>query len=464
MTDLSVDLPTAADLREATAAATPQTPIASSGVASSLTANADPTPQTATTPRTDDDGADITALSPSKSQLNASKAEAPAPAPKVKQAPPAQSGWGWGGGFSWNGIVDAVKKQSEAVVDVYKRDIAEFVSVVTTESTTNIDRLAQTFHNVVVGGDEEEDQPTTAATSNNSTPQRALRSEESSDDTAREDASAQQEATEGDNSEGPDFVAELEKVADKAETLLNSFSAGLSSFLSGAVAIVPPLLEEEPRQPKKILYDRKSALLEALRSDPKTYLVDPSAPNGAEADASLAERFESFKSTYNAPEQTAVITRLLSENGGMKELMDRLVPDEISAEDFWLRYFFRVTELEREEVARKKLMTDANPSEDEEFTWGSDDEEDEPHPVPAPQPATSTSAPASPPRERTESQPSAQEGKGEGEADSSEVGQPVEDQRPERNGADLSDSFEVLSNKVASTDGERSEDDWGDWE
>ncbi|KAJ3055195.1 hypothetical protein HK097_011271 [Rhizophlyctis rosea] len=274
-----------------------------------------------------------------------------------------------------------------------------------------------------------------------------------------------------------DFVGEIERVAEKAETLLNTFSAGLSNFLSSAVSIVPPTLgeHEEPQRPRKILYDRKSAVLEALKSNPKTYTVDPATSDESTADTSLADRFQTFKATYNAPEHTAAITRLLAENGTVEGLFADLVPSQVSADDFWLRYFFRVGELEREEAARKKLMHDASTEEDA-FSWGSDDEDDDtpkdvpPKPIPAPRTEddsenstlTPDTSSAIAPQQHIEKAGS--DGPGDTENPQTEDTAGVRNNSVPKNSPDPSDSFEVVSNKVASTDGERSESDDWDWE
>ena len=111
MTDLSVDLPTAADLREASVV-TPQPP--STPRASAATT---PTPaQPYTTTQASSDEGDITSLATLPTGRAAdfqspAASAASSPPPPLPKPPAVQSGWGWGGGFSWNGIVDAVKKQ-----------------------------------------------------------------------------------------------------------------------------------------------------------------------------------------------------------------------------------------------------------------------------------------------------------------------------------------------------------------
>ena len=115
--------------------------------------------------------------------------------------------------------------------------------------------------------------------------------------------------------------------------------------------------------------------------------------------------------------------------------------------------------------------------EEDEFSWGSDDDEDEtPKDVlraddegeegnSATKSASnqavetaSTDTPQLHPEQPTESGESA----GSNHPQNEESAGVRQDSVP-KNSPDPSDSFEVVSNKVASTDGERSEDDW-DWE
>ncbi|KAJ3086362.1 hypothetical protein HK102_013229, partial [Quaeritorhiza haematococci] len=51
-------------------------------------------------------------------------------------------------------------------------------------------------------------------------------------------------------------------------------------------------------------------------------------------------------------------------------------PSHVSPGDFWLRYFFRVAELDQFIETRKQLVKDATEEDEEDFAWDSTDDED----------------------------------------------------------------------------------------
>ncbi|KAJ3299659.1 hypothetical protein HK104_007878 [Borealophlyctis nickersoniae] len=458
MADLS-SLPTAADLREATAEA--EAAAAASKLPATPSVDALPTAE----------GADISTLSP-KSR---SAATTPPPQHAVPEIPPSApttapslgfGGWGFASGFSWNGLVDAVKKQSEVVVDVYKRDLAEFVTVVASESSSGVDRLTHTLRATISGDDEEDER----------TPQPSeIGEEEAPANEAAAPESLRAGETVGGN-DGPSIVDEIGNLAEQAESLINTFSTGLTNFLSAAVTLVPA--PEEVRPQKRIIYDRKSALIESIRNNPATFLVDPASTESESANLELAARFKDFIGGYDARQHITTITRLLDESAELKQMLDRLVPHDVSYDDFWARYFFRVAQIEKEEETRRRVITDA--AEEEEFTWGTDDDEEEEGCAPVLDGKV---------EEKQESgviEESSLEGVNPG-TESADQDAPIpanSPPTPSKQSVDLTESFELVSDpedgqgvkgvgevnpatgsaKKKQVDGERSEDDWGDWE
>ncbi|KAK3814806.1 MAG: hypothetical protein JOS17DRAFT_421598 [Linnemannia elongata] len=125
-------------------------------------------------------------------------------------------------------------------------------------------------------------------------------------------------------------------------------------------------------------FDRKAAILEKLRMDPETYTVDPMTTI-ADNDIKGLERYKYFLQTFNMAEYQQRISRMLNEYPELKALMNKLVPVEVADEElFWLRYHFRLYEIEEEEKRRKKLVQEvgADLAEDE-FTWDDNEDEDE---------------------------------------------------------------------------------------
>ncbi|KAI8807458.1 hypothetical protein BJ742DRAFT_773199 [Cladochytrium replicatum] len=318
--------------------------------------------------RTDGDGEGIEAV---KDESDSTSLSVPV---QETQTSTVSSGWGT---FSWGKLVETVKKQSEAVVEVYKRDLTEFVTVVAAESTSTVDKLAHTVTNIkapAVNSHASEEDETTADSSNASTgtPRNGAASDAQTGDAERQPKHAES---------GFD---QLVKMADAAENLLERFSNGLTGFLSNAV-VVTPAPERSTISKKRMIFDRKSAQLSAIRLDPATYLKDPAeiltvppppfqSPADTTAEREIAERYVAFKEKFEIADHASQIAKLLSEEPEFEKLMDRIVPAQAARFDFWARYFFKVNELQREEKQRKELIQGV--VEQEDFSWDSDENDE----------------------------------------------------------------------------------------
>ncbi|KAG0057125.1 hypothetical protein BGZ83_001559 [Gryganskiella cystojenkinii] len=163
-----------------------------------------------------------------------------------------------------------------------------------------------------------------------------------------------------------------------AEQYVNKFGAGMANFLNNAVVISAPEEKEVSSKSKKMFFDRKAAILEKLRMDPDTYIVDP-LTTIADNDVKGLERYKYFLQTFNMAEYQQRIARLLNEYPEMKALMNKLVPVDVADEElFWQRYYFRFFEIEEEEKRRQKLVQEVGADlAEEEFTWDDNDDEDE---------------------------------------------------------------------------------------
>ncbi|KAF9903346.1 hypothetical protein EC991_003885 [Linnemannia zychae] len=164
-----------------------------------------------------------------------------------------------------------------------------------------------------------------------------------------------------------------------AEQYVNKFGAGMANFINNAVVIsAPEEKEASTTRSKRMVFDRKAAILEKLRTDPETYTVDPMTTI-ADNDIKGLERYRYFLQTFNMAEYQQRISRMLNEYPEVKALMNKLIPIEVADEElFWLRYHFRLYEIEEEEKRRKKLVQEvgADLAEDE-FTWDDNEDEDE---------------------------------------------------------------------------------------
>jgi len=137
---------------------------------------------------------------------------------------------------------------------------------------------------------------------------------------------------------------------------------------------------------------RAEALLKHLNYDPEMLKLDPAL------DDSVKAHFEEFEKNVQGEggifgdKWVTKVQEALAQKGedatALQKVFDTLVPVEMTQETFWTRYFFRVDQIEQEEVKRKALFEDATQSEDD-FKWDDDDEA-----VPASPP--SPDAPVSP--------------------------------------------------------------------
>ncbi|ORX82907.1 hypothetical protein K493DRAFT_342119 [Basidiobolus meristosporus CBS 931.73] len=256
---------------------------------------------------------------------------------------PSFSSFGWGGTLTK--AIEKAKKQSEDVVNVYKKDISEFASVVAADTTQTFGSLTKKISDLKTTLQDEE-------TSQNLPP--ALKT------TSR-------------------LIGASTKTA---EQFVSRWGSGLSKFISDAIVITPTeeehLEEEEEDSSKKIIImDRKEVQLSLIRLKEETYLSDPTTEENA--DAEDVEKFKQFSETFEVTDYTDEISELLKANPELQELMQQIVPTHVPYEKFWLRYYFRVFEIDEKEEKRKQLVNDAavNNEEEELFNWDDDDDENE---------------------------------------------------------------------------------------
>ncbi|THH01130.1 hypothetical protein EW026_g1527 [Hermanssonia centrifuga] len=202
--------------------------------------------------------------------------------------------------------------------------------------------------------------------------------------------------------------AQAEEYVHKSEELLRE--AG--EFLKDAVKVVPPteegytpgvmwdgtdvwLLPEmgssgtadvkgKERQERSgegigAVATRAAALLKQLRHDPEVIRRDP------ESEANTGDLWKEWVSAYvdakedgiNNEEWKDAIEKALADladGSALQNTIDVLVPEAMTSETFWTRYFFRVYQVEQEEERRKAILQGTTESE-EDFEWESDDEE-----------------------------------------------------------------------------------------
>jgi hypothetical protein len=64
-----------------------------------------------------------------------------------------------------------------------------------------------------------------------------------------------------------------------------------------------------------------------------------------------------------------------ADDGALRNARSALVPGELTEDEFWIRYFFRVHQIDQEEERRKAVLAAGPTDQDDDFSW-EDDEED----------------------------------------------------------------------------------------
>lgn len=122
---------------------------------------------------------------------------------------------------------------------------------------------------------------------------------------------------------------------------------------------------------------RAQALLKQLKSNPEIIKLDPEADAASKTFYAWVSEAQSKDEHPGTTFWSERITRTLSDPDDgqtLQETFDALVPSALSDEEFWTRYFFRVYQIEQEEIRRKALIHGADQTE-EDFSWEDDDDE-----------------------------------------------------------------------------------------
>ncbi|XP_053124039.1 BSD domain-containing protein 1 isoform X2 [Hemicordylus capensis] len=115
------------------------------------------------------------------------------------------------------------------------------------------------------------------------------------------------------------------------------------------------------------LYNSAKARLYSLQSDPATYCNEPDGP---------AELFEAWLSRFSLEEKKGEISELLVNSPSIRALYSKMVPVAVSHSEFWQRYFYKLHQLEQEELRRDALKQRAEQSvHSEEPCWEEEEEE-----------------------------------------------------------------------------------------
>uniref|UniRef100_A0A060T038 ARAD1C05148p n=1 Tax=Blastobotrys adeninivorans TaxID=409370 RepID=A0A060T038_BLAAD len=180
---------------------------------------------------------------------------------------------------------------------------------------------------------------------------------------------------------------DLEKIENLAGSYLTKFGKDLRTVLRDAVTVSGPfsdgdrasnsdfsdgedatsdILFNVPEDIRNQIYStRLDAQLHALHTSKEPFLA-----------TSEDSGFSKFKDTFQVSQHTDEIAKDLETYTSLRTLMESLVPDQVSYEDFWTRYYYMRQQISDQEKKRRELLKQASTEEDE-LGWDDDDDENE---------------------------------------------------------------------------------------
>ncbi|KAH8976495.1 hypothetical protein EDB83DRAFT_2502286 [Lactarius deliciosus] len=198
--------------------------------------------------------------------------------------------------------------------------------------------------------------------------------------------------------------AHVHGAAARGEVLLR----GASVFLRDAVRVVPPepaapasastppafedAVTPRTEAPPPVAISvtpatRRDALLRALRATPAILRVDPAKE---ERSATL---FVTWAQVEDLRDETQRGVELAADDGALQITRSMLVPEELSEDEFWTRYSFRVYQINQEDERRKAVL-EGPTAQEEDFSWEDEEEDVLPRRVPSSGSATGSASAA----------------------------------------------------------------------
>ncbi|KAL1929435.1 hypothetical protein VTP01DRAFT_1573 [Rhizomucor pusillus] len=272
----------------------------------------------------------------------------------------------------WTSLVDTVKKQSEEVVNVTRKDLQEFAQVLRSDTTSQNEQ----------GEDKGKARATTSSEGDD-------KQEEAARISGGLWSYIQKLPAEMSSIRLPENIdlkalrEEMDQGTRFAEQYLQTFGSEVMQILNKTITVLDPEEQDEqsqgqgrpstssqdsqPAPGKRIYANRKDALLAEVRTNPDTFLKEP--------EASTSEDKQELQK--DVEKRTDEIAKLLEEYPELRDMMDRLVPVQVSYTTFWQRYFYHLWKIEKDEEKRRLIVKGVQDEDDteEDFQWDSEDEE-----------------------------------------------------------------------------------------
>jgi hypothetical protein len=192
---------------------------------------------------------------------------------------------------------------------------------------------------------------------------------------------------------------DLEKIEIAAGSYLSKFGKDFKSIVKEAITVAAPNDTSYDRQtkspsissndgedlPSEVLFNvpedirnqiystRLDAQLHALHTSAEPFLT-----------TTKEDGFDDFSTSFDVSLHTDEIAKDLDKYAQLRSLMESLVPEKISYDQFWTKYYYMRKQLAEQEKKRKMLLEKATHDESADISW--DDEDDDENETQTPKP------------------------------------------------------------------------------
>ena len=151
-------------------------------------------------------------------------------------------------------------------------------------------------------------------------------------------------------------LKDVQKAEDAADEALLRFGTNVRNFLKEAVSVSAP---EDEQQGGQVLFESKDATtgkrtIHTSRLDAQLYVIH-TTEDGLMTDPESGE-WDAFKEDFDVAHETESIAKDLEQYPGLRKTMERLVPEKVEYDHFWMRYYFLRRAVEAREEKRKELL------------------------------------------------------------------------------------------------------------
>lgn len=157
-------------------------------------------------------------------------------------------------------------------------------------------------------------------------------------------------------------LKEVQKAEDAADEALLKFGTNVRNFLRDAVAIAPPIEDDEKNKGKegsnKVLFESKDQdgkrVIHTTRFDAQMHAIHSSFDSFAKDPEST--EYDKWHGEFDVEEKTDAIAADLGKYEELRKAMEKLVPEKVEYRTFWSRYYFLRMVIESEEQRRREML------------------------------------------------------------------------------------------------------------